>query len=101
MATYLHTSVTQPQSNIKEIKNQKKIAQNNTKKTRKGLTGNPSLDLRTSLSLMATLTDGPDPPSLKALETWGHQICNKQPNTIRILLQNIRGIDTHKRGWWN
>jgi len=38
------------------------------------------------------------PSPHEALETWGHQIHNKKSNTIRILLQNIGGIDTHKWG---
>jgi len=31
-------------------------------------------------------------------DTWGHPLQPKQPNTLRILLQNIGGIDIHKQG---
>jgi len=34
----------------------------------------------------------------KTTTTWGHQIKTKVPATIRILLQNIRGIDMTEMG---
>jgi len=31
-------------------------------------------------------------------DQWGHKLGPKHPNTIRLLLQNVRGIDLHPRG---
>jgi len=31
-------------------------------------------------------------------DSWGHHMCHKPPNTIRVLLQNIGGIDANHKG---
>jgi len=35
--------------------------------------------------------------AVKSVDTWGHQL-NKKPNTLRMIVQNIGGIDLHKYG---
>jgi len=39
-----------------------------------------------------------DDQSQQVTDSWGHQLSHKPANTIRILLQNIGGIDIHKHG---
>ncbi len=37
-------------------------------------------------------------PKKEHQDTWGQALNSKRPNTIRMLVQNIGGIDIHKRG---